>query len=179
MNQGQLAKEEQALLIADIDPVYASEGRPRPQTLLKPLRLVAHLPIIEAWQLNPISSSTKCRCERSHRTQDAATFAPKLLDALNRGVQNGWTSSATDSDPNILFKALQSLADPPAFAGQSERGNAWWLRRRAKAYLNGHLADPVPWPPPVALDWLWVDPGNADVDHMPLIEAPQFTNPPL
>jgi hypothetical protein len=174
LNQGQLGKEEQALLIADIDPVYASEGRPRPQTLLKPLRLVAHLPIIEAWQVNPGSGSTRCRCGRTHHSFNSVRFAPELLTALQRGLHDGWTQTSADSDPNILFKALQKL-----FTEQSERGNAAWLRRRAKAYLQGHLADPAPWPPPVALDWLWVDPGKPNIDDMPRIEAPEFATPPL
>ncbi len=124
-------------------------------------------------------SSAQSACKSSSRSNSVSHKKIPLLQALNRGIQNGWTQSAADSDPNILFKALQSLADPPAFAGQSDRGNAWWLRRRAKAYLHGHLADPVPWPPPAAVDWLWVDPGNPNVDDMPQIEAPEFAAPPL
>lgn len=57
LNKGQLGKEEQALLIADIDPFYSFEGKPRPQTLAKPLQLVAHLPIIEAWHTSPGAES--------------------------------------------------------------------------------------------------------------------------
>jgi hypothetical protein len=178
LNQGQLKKEEQALVIADIDPFYAAEGRPRPQTLLKPLRLVAHMPLVEAWQNNPLTNSDDCRCARTRNTVDAATFAPELLDALKTGRSNGWTVTADDSDPTSLYSALQKLADPPAFAGQSERGNAFWLRRRAQSYLAGHRADPNSWPPPVALDWLWIDPGEPILNNMPRIEAPEYAAPP-
>lgn len=42
-----MTRREQAVVIADIDPVYMNEGRPRQQALPAPVKLVAHLPIIE------------------------------------------------------------------------------------------------------------------------------------
>jgi hypothetical protein len=42
-----LGSKEQALVIADIDPVYMNEGKPRPQALAHPIQLVAHLPVVE------------------------------------------------------------------------------------------------------------------------------------
>ena len=42
-----LDKKEEALVIADVDPFFMSEGKPRPQTLPTPLNLVAHLPFIK------------------------------------------------------------------------------------------------------------------------------------
>lgn len=42
-----LSRKEQAVVIADIDPIYMNEGKPRPQALPVPVQLVAHLPIVE------------------------------------------------------------------------------------------------------------------------------------
>jgi hypothetical protein len=174
LNHGQLGREEQALVIADIDPFYASEGKPRPQTLLKPLRLIAHLPLIESWQAKPGAASSSCRCYRSQQSLSAAEFAPKLLEALQRGPAKGWKGTISDSDPAILTNALRLLADPPHCARQSDQTNAGWLRRRARAYLTGHAADPCPWPPPVALDWLWIDPDSDSTAPYPSIDVPPY-----
>jgi DNA primase catalytic core len=174
LNHGQLGREEQALVIADIDPLYASEGKPRQQTLLKPLRLVAHLPLIESWQPKPGAIPSSCRCYRSQQSLSVAGFAPILLQALQRGSAKGWKETISDSDPAILTNALRLLADPPQCARQSDQTNAGWLRRRATAYLTGHAADPCPWPPPVALDWLWVDPDSERTSPYPSIDVPPY-----
>ena len=169
LNKGQLGQKEQALVIADIDPVYTFGGRPHPQMLLKPLNLVAHLPIFESWQPNADHDFAKCRCKNGSYNHVAVAFAPDLLNALKQGVKKGWKQTGDDTDPQTLFNALQQLA------GLSDHGNTMWLRRRSEAYPKGHLSDPVAWPPAVALDWLWVDVGK---DAMPEIEAPAYSAPP-
>lgn len=47
-----LSDKDQAVVIADIDPYNMLEGKPRPQTMPVPLKLVAYLPVIECadWQ---------------------------------------------------------------------------------------------------------------------------------
>ncbi len=177
LNKGQLRKEEQALLIADIDPFYAFEGKPRPQMLPKPLKLVAHLPIIEAWQTKSEAKSGWCRCQRSDHSFKAAKFASDLLTVLNVGITGHWPTTALDSDPGVLTNALQQLAALPSTFRERSETNSWWLQRRARAYLSGHLADPKPWPPPVAVDWLWIDPKPADIKNYPRIEAPRYADP--
>lgn len=177
LNKGQLRKEEQALLIADIDPLYAFEGRPRPQMLPKPLQLVAHLPIIEAWQTKTGAKSWWCRCHRCDHSFRSAEFAPDLLEALKRGKTNRWETTKRDTDPGVLANALFKLAALPRTFRESGETGAWWLQRRARAYLAGHLANSTPWPPPVAVDWLWIDPKPADIKNYPLIEAPRYAEP--
>ena len=46
-NGSPLTSSEEALVIADVDPVSTSEGKPRPQLLPRPLNLVAHIPFIK------------------------------------------------------------------------------------------------------------------------------------
>ncbi len=44
---GALSETDQALVVADIDPVHVVTGRPRPQLLPEPMALVAYLPVVE------------------------------------------------------------------------------------------------------------------------------------
>ncbi|WP_432380616.1 hypothetical protein [Duganella sp. P38] len=52
-----LTKREQAIVIADIDPIYMNEGKPRPQALPIPVQLVAHLPVVEMVDLKKLKDS--------------------------------------------------------------------------------------------------------------------------
>lgn len=44
---GALSTHDQALVVADIDPVHVVTGKPRPQLLPEPMSLVAYVPIVE------------------------------------------------------------------------------------------------------------------------------------
>ena len=181
---GRLGKNEQALVIADIDPIYGAEGRPRPQTLLKPLQLVAHLPVIETWQASPPQPDgppPACCCGPLNRSlEKVGEFAPALLSALKFGIDDNWSTTGKDRSPGVLAAALERLANCAGLPhsvhdNESSRG---WLMERRKKYLADHLADPNPWPPPVALDWLWVDPGPIEIGSFPEIEVPEYAAPP-
>jgi len=47
------------------------------------------------------------------------------------------------------------------------------MKQRAKRFLEEHAANPQPWPPPAAIDWLLVDLGQAD---WPTIEMPPYAH---
>ncbi len=166
-DRGWLGKKDQALVIADVDPIYAAEGRPRPQLLPSPLRLVAHLPIIESWQpkSNANDSLNGCWCSRHTRT-DALKFAPKLFAALFGKKASQFKHSAEDCAPQVLKTALDELA----ISCDKNR----WLEKRAKAYLENHASDPQAWPPPAAVDWLYVDLDSIEPGSYPKIELPPF-----
>lgn len=176
--RGRLGKNEQALVIADIDPIYGPEGKPRPQTLLKPLRLIAHLPVIESWQPKPGTSPSACRCGRTHRSLDVGKFAPGLRQALKHGIDGHWQTTMQDPNPDVLAAALETLAKCAGLPHSDDESTRGWLMRRKEAYRAQHRADPNPWPPPVALDWLWVDPNPIERDTFPKIEAPAYAAPP-
>ena len=54
-----------------------------------------------------------------------------------------------------------------------------WLKERATAYVRQHANDPQSWPPPTALDWLYVDLGDpGDPSRWPLINVPPFSFAP-
>jgi hypothetical protein len=173
-DRGWLGKKEQAMVIADINPDATTDARPRPQFQGQPLRLVAHLPIIESWK--PCEdgrkhSGTSARCRCMMQEQDTRTFenvAQELFHVLARGGEHchAFTNTIEDVDPLRLEKALKSLAD---IAKHSE-----WLMKRHEVYAREHSNNPQAWPPPVALDWLWVDLGEPNVPTYPKIEIPPY-----
>jgi len=170
-DRGWLGRKEQALVIADIDPLYAAEGWPRPQTQVPPLRLVAHLPIIESWE--PSASADiidgSCRCMRM-RNRENLEFASALWAALYGDGRAAYTSTCNDVDPKKLGDALEMLS--------KSLKDDMWLKRKRSAYIKGHASDPQPWPPPVALDWIWVDLGDPGSQKYPSVEIPPFRKPP-
>jgi hypothetical protein len=170
-DRGWLGRKEQALVIADIDPLYAAEGRPRPQTLPPPLRLVAHLPIIESWETSgsPDISDGACRCMRMRNRVDLG-FASAFWAALFGNGRAAYTSTCDDVDPKKLGDALEMLS--------KTLKDDMWLKRKRSAYMKGHASDPQPWPPPVALDWIWVDLGDPESQEYPSVEIPPFCKPP-
>lgn len=182
---GWLMPSEQAMVIADVDTTYQTEGRPRPQNLLPPLQLVAHLPILESGngqhrQLPrpDIESNLKdiqtpkikrlmdslSRVDASDRSKvlhRAMLMCGEVLSGL-RGV-----TSITDHSPTAVTDCLRLLA-----AAAPE--NKHWLLRRAQAYNNEHAANPQRLPPATLIDWLHVDVSKSDA--FSTICVPPFNN---
>lgn len=100
-------------------------------------------------------------------------FALCLHNVLKRGEKAGWRTTMDDSKPNELDDALKKLEE---HAGPAKSSHSWLTKRR-KSYLAHHRADPSPWPPPVALDWLWVECSIVPASY-PEIEAPAYAAPP-
>lgn len=136
-----LSEKEQALLIADIDPVHMAEGKPRPQSLSNPLQLVAYLPIIES-----LENSTKDLpfANRAELSEILETIARKIAIA---GVP---TSSQLHHTQTGLANELDKLADMCA-DGKS-------LRSRTEAWRNDSNEQPYfGSAPPALVDWIPVD----------------------
>ncbi|MCH9649578.1 MAG: toprim domain-containing protein [Deltaproteobacteria bacterium] len=174
--RGSLGSKEQALVIADVDPLHSITGQPRPQSQPPALELVAHLPIIESWKKRYQPSAgnrdrASCTCGRMESAELDNSKGFKIKDLVERLEQLKDISSIKDNDPGKLAEVLRSLAH------RAGHQNGGWLQKRADAYEKNHLQHPVPWPPPVAIDWLWVDlgqPGNAVT--YPKIEVPPYSN---
>jgi DNA primase catalytic core len=170
IDRGWLGTKEQALVIADIDPFYATEGNPRPQMLHPPLQLVAHLPIVESWEYSE-GEGHSCRCQRA-MPRAAAEVAKFVSDLLASIQGRSLTSTVADTDPRRLNANLVTLS---TIAGHKSDD---WLEKRRKAYLSEHAANPQLWPPPVALDWLWVDLADPKTHKFPAIEIPAYSQAP-
>ena len=162
------------MVIADIDPVFSFEGRPRPQMLPPPLQLVAHLPLIESWKAKKPHQikETWCRCMRME-PRDSKEIIP-LLESFQRvflsGRRSGYGNTIHDGNPREVAELLDILAN----FGEPEG----WLRERSMAYHAEHSANPQYWLPPVAADWLWVELGDPETADCPPIEAPRYTTAP-
>jgi hypothetical protein len=142
---GTLGEKEQAVVIADVDPQYMAEGKPRPQSLSNPLLLVAHLPIIETMTLE-----NRERFERGRPAPAVKEELAQILESLLKAMDNQKT------EPMQLAKVLKALAEHATDDG--------WIKKRAEAWEQNHRAMPWKSPPlPTAVDWLWVD---LDVDGL-------------
>lgn len=183
---GALGKEEQALVICDINPLAASGSRPRPESMLQPLSLVAHLPIIESVTYR---SATKmkdgekcgpydqCRCTRcevrdtSQESTDKVVRALyqifKLLDEVNSQTGKRRTT-AYNSNPDRLANALEKLSIELKSNG---------LKERANCYRRFHQSNLQTFPPPTLLDWIWVEidfPNPKLQGKFDLLNVPEF-----
>ncbi len=83
-----LDKAEEALVIADIDPYYMNEGKPRQQHLPPPIELVAHIPFLDV--------------------KGADFILQKVLNELNNGQPN---SHIADEYQTVRNKTKEILCD--------------------------------------------------------------------
>ena len=177
--QGCLGKEEQAVVIADIDTQFSVEGKPRPQMLPPPLRLVAHLPLLESWNYAVNQRLHKCRCNSSSELLWAdADWITALLNAIrppakpSTKAENAPAHLTTVNSPNRsdMHAALEMLAK--VFSKSK------WMELRSKQFAAEHAATPEAWPPPAAVDWLLVDLGSKsrDATEWPKIETPPYAD---
>jgi DNA primase catalytic core len=194
--RGWLGQKEQALLIADVDPLYQAEGKPRPQSLMPPLNLIAHLPILEVGSLDAGYSGKTGRTVKL-RPPDANKLAK-----LEWPDSNFWTSQSIANISNrkyvistllalisehvcqskvlpntsydVSHERLSGLLRALAFAAPE---NSDWLEKRANAYASHHAANPMPYPPPVALDWLYVDVAEGDPADTKILVPPVTFSP--
>lgn len=73
-------EKEQSLVVVDIDPLMMSLGSPRPQSLPVPMKLVAHIPIIEIPKIMPESEGYSDVKNKIYSTN--ISFAEAYKDAL-------------------------------------------------------------------------------------------------
>ncbi len=154
-DRGWLGKKEQAVVICDLDVENSFEGKPRPTCLENPIQLVAHLPIIESIKSKSkgelIDALKKCRCDRSKIRDYRSDKIIKRLVELNNIITTKHPSTTTtinDEAPNEIAEIIKDIG--------IELDNDW-LIKRANKYQIQHANNPQKFPPPTALDWIWVD----------------------
>jgi hypothetical protein len=155
-----LSPTEQALVIADIDPLHMAEGKPRPQSLSNPLQLVAYLPIIESLRDAPLSSSYAS-------SEEVAKIVSELGEKIYaaEGVSGLDLHHSLNSVVNDLDRLAENCSDGKYF---KHRTAAWRNDSKEQPYF-GTL-------PPALIDWLWVDLTPRVVDGVP--EIPNLLVPP-
>lgn len=159
---GTLGPDEQAVVIADIDPIYLSTGKPRQQMLPQPLTLVAHLPIIEVSRPAKNSSAddakheencekVQCTCARAKHTDDKSLFGlcEKVTSFIDKHQQA----------PKDLFgpgksDARASMLDITGALTVGCGKNSPGLKMRDKVCRSQAGVIATAWPPPAVYDFL-------------------------
>lgn len=184
---GALSEEDQALVIADIDPVHVVTGKPRPQLLPEPLSLVAYLPIVElldretnsiglhqflsnpeAGQINPVAGAEEVQ------TALASVASPPCSETASPG--DFWQRFNAMKESEILdgskldeFAAI--FRDPKSIR---ERLLAWSTDRHHQPH-SGHGPYNLA---PAWLDFLTVDLTLKEDHKLPEISVPPWTFTP-
>jgi hypothetical protein len=129
-----LGESEQAIVIADIDPSFMQEGRPRPQALAIPLQLVAYLPIVET------------------NVSDASAFNKKIDPVLARIIKKPLLGRIVHpNDPD--FMALNII-----LSGQLNKSDNCSFSERLNHWVKYWRANPFAGPPPAVVDWIGIGP---------------------
>jgi len=144
-----LGQTEQALIIADIDPSFMQEGKPRPQALAVPLQLVAHLPIAEL---------TDEKRNQFYLDMDVATAIINSEEMFGRTVAPGTPGI------NLMHQILYNIFDKDNIKPLDERYDHW---------QNHWRSNPKTGVPSVTTDWLVVD-IDENFDVAPSIFTPPF-----
>lgn len=147
-----LGQREQAIVIADVDPSFMQEGRPRPQALAVPLQLVAYLPIVEL------------------KTSEESEFLEKMneiIQILKTSNMRGRIVSPLEAGlqdiKNLISKHLHDR-DTGSFASRFHHWEKYWR-------LN-----PISGIPPSITDWILID-SSARNEALPTIFVPECNVP--
>jgi hypothetical protein len=154
---GCLDKNEQAMVIVDIDPIYAAPSKPRQQVYPQSLSLVAHLPIIESHVL------------KAKQKDDLWTSFRYLWETKSKLPQRN-TSHLDQDEVKKIIGSLECLISVTNAEANKEFPSTW-LEDRMESFKEHHKSHPQMLPPPVAIDWLWVD---TEESNAPEIEVPPY-----
>jgi len=162
--KGALSPNDQALVVADIDPVHVVSGKPRPQLLPEPMSLVAYLPVIEIVNKKANAAgltsalSHELTSEGSAKLHDMLTNEAfpetcgqlhveedftKAWGSLIGAKQNGTLNSETGGAKVETFKDF--FGDPRA------------VRERILAWLRDRHQQPAPKAGELRLEPAWLD----------------------
>ena len=172
-----LGEEEQALVIVDIDPIYMNEGKPRPQSLLKPLQLVAHLPIVETLDAReeesrgPVKLGTSVQLTDKYPLFKKESFEPVVSEILHfeslLKSSSIWDPTTKNGSGETLVATARMLSNFTADGKALDARLTHWA----------HYWRDLPWAreAPAVVDFLWVDHpvGN---DSLPLLLVPSWSS---
>ena len=164
---GPLGGTEAAMVIADLDLLRTTDQKPRPQYQSRPLRLVAHLPLIFASEpaANTGDQANPRRGDRFRMVPAAKCFqtfkqaARFILEALHS--DSAWRSVDGPRQHDKRVPSTYSTAIEAT--GQALRilevfaDDAGWLVKRRNAFEHARYEQPSQYPLPALLDWIYVD----------------------
>jgi hypothetical protein len=170
-----LGKNEQAMVIVDIDPINMMEGKPRPQALPVPLQLVAHLPITETidWRVKPGYTEPSQHISLPFKRYDELGNVIEKILKIQPKSQLVNPNSKHENEKS-LFETAKDLAS--YFGDEKENGKTVFENRLDKWKEDGREL-PYANYPPALMDWLWVDlTPPSDEDNYPEIFVPPWVS---
>ncbi|WP_155627598.1 CHC2 zinc finger domain-containing protein [Burkholderia cepacia] len=137
-----LGDSEQAMVIADVDPLFMQEGKPRPQALANPLQLVAYLPIVEVDE----NKSPKFGSDLHDRL---ASLVPSQI----------WSRIVEPTVPGIreLKECISTQLAAKDKSTDPKKSLAVPFNERFSHWENYWNTNVFVGMPPALVDWLWVE----------------------
>lgn len=177
-----LTSREQAIVIADIDPIYMNEGKPRPQALPTPVKLVAHLPVVEMLDERCfeeaytsqnggflVASAPPGKLAEAVKAHETATVA-SAFQQVSSFLEGVGPLSLVDSR-SVLPDGKELFAGASAMAKFFSEPSGW--SRRLECWNRNWREMPFYGPPPTLIDWLPVDLSPKD-GTLPTIFVPPW-----
>lgn len=166
-----LSETDQAIVIADIDPIHMNEGKPRPQLLPVPLQLVAYLPIAETVDTSTLNKKLLKLLGASKESVNASVQQDDLPKQLH-DAKEFWDSVAkfeTRYDKEMIKTFSKFFSDPKAIV---ERLNA--AKNDASQQPCFLSIDTSTTNSPAFYDWLDIDLTLRDGETLPEISVPPW-----
>jgi hypothetical protein len=168
-NDGALAKKDQALVIADIDPEYQNEGKPRQQMLIPPLRLIAHIPVFEISKKRNVSEKITCSCKVKTINEDIVfDLCKNIIETINIFIENKNQGNDIPTKYSDAFNVtLKNIID-------IFKEKDLWIKIKCNEYINHQYISPSEDPPAVLYDMLFVNTSITGINKndIPGIEVP-------
>lgn len=161
-----LSRKEQAVVIADIDPIYMNEGKPRPQALPVPVQLVAHLPLVEMVNEKKLAAAYTPQNGGFETTRSLPKDLQKLAHVQDvvkvveafREVEEYLVKIKSTHlvDSRTVLSSGQSLANKAKVMEDFFSEPTGWSKR-LECWVRNWREMPFYGPPPTLIDWLPVD----------------------
>ncbi|MDR8016529.1 CHC2 zinc finger domain-containing protein [Ectopseudomonas guguanensis] len=167
-----LSFDDQALVVADIDPCNMLEGKPRPQMLPVPLQLVAYLPVVETVDF---------------RQLDRGLHKSLKLDYLGDNSEGERSDYGRLVQREAFWLAVQQLSDKLDVGSFSIFSKYFSDRKamdeRRRSYADNGTQQPFSssigrdlFSSPALYDWLDVDMSLRDGELLPLVSVPPWSD---
>jgi DNA primase catalytic core len=166
-HSGPLGKNEAAIVIADLDLIRTADQKPRPHYQSRPLRIVAHLPMIFATEagkgVGKFDYPNGNRKERKrplgvqNELKKFEDFVSTIEDAIEADGRSRpfFHRSKSETDLEHLAnegKILTALEVLEAFVDDPK-----WMKKRTQSYKKERFDYPPELPLPALMDWLYID----------------------
>lgn len=181
--EGALSDNDQALVVADVDPVHVVSGRPRPQLLPEPMVLVAYLPVVEL--LDPVGNkinlhqalakSSESQFKESSSVEKVQQALEKVATTSNRRASPGAFWGAFDELKSASTRSLD-VSKLDAFAKHFSDPKA--VRDRLSAWERDRYQQPHAKHGPLSLEPSWLDFLDVDLTLRENQEFPSLLVPP-